>query len=593
MVMPLSSSTSIVAPNPVKDSTEAQTALIINSDFTFTEDMNTPIIVAADHVVIDGNGFTLQGPDAGNDPNVFLVGIDISMKSKVTVKNLLIQGWDVGIGMYRGSKCKILDNTIMFCHIGLVDSGGVKNMISGNTANSNGYVGFQILSSYKNQLLKNLANDNGWGGFFLGSSSENRIVENTAIGNNVGQAHPAWGNGFMVFYSSSGNYFTHNFASSNGRGFWLNTGTSDNDLVENIATDEWDGINLFESRNNYLSGNTITSCENGILAAGAVENWLEANVISWPLGGPYYPPGEDYIYPNFGIAITEGGDNTAIRNSVSNLPVGFWLDWTENNYLVENTATNCYQEGFRVLASDFNTLEHNMATYTIELPEFWMPSGFYVFEVLPGVIESSGNNVFLENTATNVVFGYRMGEGTYETELIRNEALYNRRGFEGGGTGMHYIENIASYNSECGFSIRASDSYFIGNTITHNGFAIYGHGIWMIDSDRNVFQNNYIFDSYRGFEFAGDSNDNRVYNNTIEGSYASLIIIDTSMSNYVYHNNFISETNLVWYGPGPLIDYNYLYNPDSLEGNYWSDYDGTTIPWHFDPYPFMTMNGWL
>ena len=73
-----------------------------------------------------------------------------------------------------------------------------------------------------------------------------------------------------------------------------------------------------------------------------------------------------------------------------------------------------------------------------------------------------------------------------------------------------------------------------------------------------------------------------------------------SFDNVIFHNNFINNVVQAYDdNPGE----NYWYNPDTNEGNYWSDYTGTdtdgdgigdtNLPWYYDPYPFMNENGWI
>lgn len=69
--------------------------LYINSDYTFTSNIHEPIVVTAKNIVIDGNGYTLQGPGYG-------IGIHLNIYSwwepnNVIIKNVVIKNWTYGI----------------------------------------------------------------------------------------------------------------------------------------------------------------------------------------------------------------------------------------------------------------------------------------------------------------------------------------------------------------------------------------------------------------------------------------------------------------------------------------------------------------
>jgi len=75
---------------------ENLSTLYITSNYTFTSDIYEPIVVAADNIMIEGNGYTLQGSGSG-------VGFYLNGRTNVTIKNVIVKGWGVGIDLKVGS----------------------------------------------------------------------------------------------------------------------------------------------------------------------------------------------------------------------------------------------------------------------------------------------------------------------------------------------------------------------------------------------------------------------------------------------------------------------------------------------------------
>jgi len=132
-----------------------------NITYTFAANINDSIVVKRDNIVIDGDGYTLQGDGTG-------AGISLSSRSNVTITKIKIRGFNYGILLYDSSNNSIIGNNI--------------------TANNNE-------------------------GIFLQWSSSNSIYHNNFI-NNTDQVHnfsPNFANTWDDGYPSGGNYWSdHN-----------------------------------------------------------------------------------------------------------------------------------------------------------------------------------------------------------------------------------------------------------------------------------------------------------------------------------------------------------------------------------------------
>ncbi|MFB0561450.1 MAG: NosD domain-containing protein [Candidatus Lokiarchaeia archaeon] len=226
--------------------------LYISSDYNFTGNIYEKIVVTADNIVIDGKGYTLQGPGSG-------CGFNLTGRNNVTIKNVIVTGWQYGFYLYSSSN----------------------NTLSGNTGKNNrhashgGYNGFYLNSSSNNNTLSdNTANNNGWG-FHLVSSSNNTLSNNTATTNLY--------SGFHLEYSSNYNKLSGNTANNNGwGGFHLYRNSNHNILTGNNATyNGMAGFELWSSSYNTVTDNTVVD----LLGRGfyhdssSINNIIENNTI--------------------------------------------------------------------------------------------------------------------------------------------------------------------------------------------------------------------------------------------------------------------------------------------------------------------------
>ncbi|MFX1579383.1 MAG: NosD domain-containing protein [Promethearchaeota archaeon] len=583
IIAPQSSVMTTNSVEKVQTNCIASDTLYIDSDYTFTEDISTSIEVIADNVIIDGAGYSLLGPGDGTT-SIGLLAFD---RSKVTIKNIVVEGWEWGIIVYGGYKNKILDNTIRECNTGVAVVWSEKTRIQGNTASENSDVGFFANGCSKDHYLENTANYNGWTGFQILNSFQSRFIGNTAIGNGD--------NGFLLSDSSAENYFTGNYASDTGRCYWLHITTHDNTLIENHAENSDDGFHLFWSDHNDLIANTVYDCGNAFYLQDSSYNLIEKNEVDNSLE-----------YGGYGVQLASGESNVVSDNAVNHVHMGYWIQRSENNVLSGNIVTDTVRHGYWVQCSSYNTLEGNIATKVTPSS----PAGSLGFEVSTLwpvgedlIIIPSTNNILTDNEAVGYWWGYFLEFEASDNELVGNTASDCAIGFwlQQDCNGNILSENSASSNLECGFWVHGiSDCDFMHNTVSGS----IGNGFWIGDSHDNTFVGNTISDNYIGVEFAGESEFNYFSENTFEDNTVCLEFRDNSANNYFYHNNFIADEIQLWSWPSSVIEDNFLYHPDLLEGNYWSDYLGlddgsngrvpydgigdTNLPWHYDWYPLMT-----
>jgi parallel beta-helix repeat protein len=194
--------------------------------YTFTSDIYDSIVVEKDNIVIDGEGYTVEGPTTGT-------GIDLSGRSNVTTKNMEIQEFEFGIYLDTSSSNTILASNISNNDEGISLHYSSSNTIYGNNITTNVYDGIYLHSSSYNSISGNNITANTFDGVYLYSSSNNTIS-----GNNI--ANNGWG--VTSYYSSDNRIFHNNFIS--------NFEQADSES----SIDVWD--NAYPSGGNYWSDYT-------------------------------------------------------------------------------------------------------------------------------------------------------------------------------------------------------------------------------------------------------------------------------------------------------------------------------------------------
>ena len=150
-----------------------------------------------DNIVIDGAGFTLQGPYTGCG-----IGIYLQDRNNVTIKNMGIKWFSDGIHLSSSSLNIIVsENKIIYCDTGIRIDHSSYNTIFGNNITNN-YYGIRLRGSSRNSIFGNDITNNYWGGIGLEYSSNNTVNGNNIINNGD------WGIG--LYSQSSNNRFYHN-----------------------------------------------------------------------------------------------------------------------------------------------------------------------------------------------------------------------------------------------------------------------------------------------------------------------------------------------------------------------------------------------
>ena len=303
------------------------------------------IVIERDNVVIDGADYTIQGTGIGT-------GIALSGRSNVTILNVVIKKFFLGIELKRSTNNAVYGNDITANNgegIWLYDSSKGCSIHGNHVTNNSGsgirfgwtglYSGASNTSITGNRIAFN--NDSGirLSDSDYNSISGNDITENGDVG--------------VQLYLCSDNNLVGNNITNNRLGIWLGDWSTHNNIVENIITNnEQDGIYVYSSTDNDISKNRIATCHTGMhLLAGSSDNTISDNMIAnnnygFFLSSPFSSSqftnhnsivGNTITANYWGIALQNSSDNTIYHN--------FFTD-NQNNVVLVIAAVNVWDSGY-------------------------------------------------------------------------------------------------------------------------------------------------------------------------------------------------------------------------------------------------------
>jgi len=322
--------------------------------YTFTGNINGSVVVERDNVVVDGAGFLLQGTDWD------CIGVDLSSRKNVTVKNIEIKGCGYDIRVFDSSNCSISDNTHVIIHAyypnGVFLNKSSNNIISGNHGLT------KLVESDNNILLSNSA------GIKLSRSSNNTLSGNK---NSIELSESS--NNSISENNSSIKFYTQ----SNGNIVFENTGfiglweSSNNSIIGNNGA-----ILIIESNNNTVIQNTVKDNRPyGIQLGYSSGNIFSENIIQNNKLDIRYVFNNIFYHNDFVNATIDIVDDSAV----------FWDNGSEGNYWDNYTGLDNNSDGIGDTPYILN--ENNQDNYPLMepviIPEFpvWTPLLILLFAV--------------------------------------------------------------------------------------------------------------------------------------------------------------------------------------------------------------------
>jgi len=301
------------------DPPTAPISTVDNYTYTFTDNIYDQIVVERSNIIIDGDGYTVEGTAAWDSKGIYLSGV-----TNVTIKNAIIKSFGYGIDLYESSYSSVSGNNITTCGVyGIELSDSSSNNISGNFMTSNGGYGIMLIESSNNNIIGNNITATVVYGIYLSGSLNNFISGNNVTTNN-------WG---IVIHSSNNSINGNNIIANNYDGIQLEYGSS-NSITGNNITNSSHGIWFLDSSNNSILENNITNNDVGVIVISSENSSILRN---------------DITNNGQGVSFSESSYNTVSGNNiVNNTSSGVHFDYgsSSNNLFRNNITENGYGVSF-------------------------------------------------------------------------------------------------------------------------------------------------------------------------------------------------------------------------------------------------------
>ena len=344
--------------------------------------------------------------------------------------------------------------------------------------------------------------------------------------------------------------------------------SSNNNLLDNIVTNNEYGIYLSSSSSNTLRNNIMTNNTHNFVVQVEytqdvdVSNMVDGKTISYWVNQQNMTVPSDAGY----VALVKCTGITVQDLNLANNGQGVILVSTLDSTITRNNITST-GDAIYIYESSGNTISGNSLANN--------DNG------IRG--QASSNNVMLLNKITSNENGIYFTGASTENTIARNNISENTADGMNlwGSTDTDIEANTISNNTESGINFFESwHNRIIGNNITENGNGI---KFWFHTSDNRVSEN-YIAENVIGI-LVEDSYDNNIIGNMItENIGFGIQLKGNQNNNVIYHNSFVDnnadgdglqvslpaymgfDAPIEWLpGRGNVWD-------NGTAGNYWSDY---------------------
>ncbi|MEM2638378.1 MAG: NosD domain-containing protein, partial [Candidatus Hadarchaeales archaeon] len=315
------------------------------------------IKISASNVVLDGQGFSINGTGSGKGilvqannvtiKNVsvsgYYDGIFLSLSSNNTIENCTLSGnYEEGIHLYSSNNNIIRSNKVSGNVRGIYLHSSSNNLMENNMISNNNDYGIHLSSSSDN-IVKN--NDFTNCGLYVYDSYNNRVENNLVNGKPLvyleNASNQIISNAGQVILVNSNNITIRDLVISNasvGIELWNSSNVSIRDCT---ISGNYFGIYLGSSGNNVIKSCIISGNNHfGIYLNSSGNNLIENNMI---LGNKHF------------IYLWSSNSNVLRNNEISYNDYGIYLHSSSNNIIYNNIFNNTKNVEIYRSANTWNT----------------------------------------------------------------------------------------------------------------------------------------------------------------------------------------------------------------------------------------------
>jgi parallel beta-helix repeat protein len=515
--------------------------------YTFNGTNFYPIVVNRSDIIIDGNGFAVQGKkDYGS------FGISLYNLINVTIANVTVKDFYYGIKLNLTSSIAILGSTFNNTAHNLWGSETTNTTIFGNYV-TGGSGGLYFYRSFNDTISGNNITSNNNVGIQL-TYAYNTTISGNSISKNKQSGPPPWGYSILMYDSANSQIYDNNITEGHN-GISLDQCNNTEIYRNNIATHNWMGIALGKCINVSMYNNLLNDALYGFDVWGEeLSHYLHSIDTSNLIDGKpiYYLINQHHLtinastHPEIGFLALINSTNITIEGlNCTKSAEGILLAYTNNTRIQDNNFTDNYY-GICLDNSSNSTITGNVIQRNTD--------GVYITNSTNTAI---GGNTLEDNDDDGIEIYY-----STNCTVHNNEISGNNYGIRISYSSTAISENNISALENC-ISIDSSENIIYANNIM-NGY----YGISLGGSSNNIIHQNNITKSQCGIDIY-HSNNNTICENNIVNNTDSIYLYEAE-NNKIYHNNFINNTN-------PISTYNSpnTWDNDYLSGgNYWSDHLG-------------------
>ncbi|UCB61241.1 MAG: right-handed parallel beta-helix repeat-containing protein [Candidatus Bathyarchaeota archaeon] len=507
--------------------------------YTLAGNLSTGLVIQRGNMLLDGNGYMINGSGSGN-------GVNVQTTINVQIQNLTIQNVNYGVFIDSSPGTIILGNTIAGNTYGVLIDSSPDTGILGNTITSGSY-GILIDLSSNVQILGNTIVGDTYG--VLIRESPTSIVS-------INQIHTTMYS--LLVEGSELSHYLHSIDVTNlvnGKPIYYLTNQT-NLTLNPVSHPEIGYLALVNCSNVQVENLTLVNDHHGLLIAYSKSLTITNNLFADNTYGLQIVSSENATITNnlfanntYGLQITASANLPIINNPFTNNTYGLQITSSESLTITNNLfADNSY--GLQIVSSKSSIITNSLFrnnTYGLHItssPYSTVSTNQIVANEYGAYYDNSSHTTLSKNNITNNENGAYLLDSHHSTitaNTLVNDGGISLQEFCRNNTVIeNFIENCSGEAIYFGwYSERNTAS---NNTITNSTYGVRVHvssdhtisgnkianctetGIHIFDSSRNVVSRNAIDNCGRGSRMSKcwrtTFSDNTITNCSLEGLLA-------------------------------------------------------------------------